>query len=107
MKRFDPQKSRLIKNPDLLVKEEDEDGALVFNPDTDKVLVLNPSALFIWRRCDGNARLGDLVAGVCHAFSGVPKERVGEEVRGFIEKMVAEGFLGIVEEREGICSCPA
>jgi hypothetical protein len=91
----------LIRNPDVLLKEEDEDGALVFNPDTDKIMVLNPTGLFIWKRCDGNAGMGDLVSEVRDCFSAVPQDRVGEEVRGFIEKMIAEGFIGLIEEAEG------
>jgi hypothetical protein len=101
LKILDPERSHLIRNPDVLLKEEDEDGALVFNPDTDKILVLNPTGLFIWNRCDGNIRLEDLVTSVRRSFSSVPEEQVGGDVRGFVEKMIAEGFIGVMEEPAG------
>ena len=42
-----------IRNPDVVLREEDPDGALLFNPDTNQIRILNATGLFIWKHCDG------------------------------------------------------
>ena len=37
-------------NPDVVLREEDESGALLFNPDTNQVKVVNATGLFIWKQ---------------------------------------------------------
>lgn len=91
---------RYIQNPDVIVKEEDSEGALVFNPDTDKIMVLNPTGYFVWRQCNGRNSMPELVAAIREGFADVPEERVAGEVQGFLEKMIAEGFIGILDEAE-------
>jgi len=39
------------QNPDVVLREE-PDGALLFNPDTNQIRVINTTGLFIWRACD-------------------------------------------------------
>jgi len=39
--------SRYLCNPDVVLREEDEDGGLLFNPDTNQIRVLNHTGLFI------------------------------------------------------------
>ena len=43
----------LIRNPDVVLREEDPSGALLFNPDTNQIRVINGTGLFIWKHCDG------------------------------------------------------
>ena len=50
-------KVSLIRNPDVVLREEDQDGALLFNPDTNQIRVINPTGLFIWKHCDGKKDL--------------------------------------------------
>ena len=49
--------SRYLCNPDVVLREEDEDGGLLFNPDTNQIRVLNHTGLFIWKLCDGSHNL--------------------------------------------------
>jgi hypothetical protein len=44
-------KNSLVRNPDVVLREEDPDGALLFNPDTNQIRVINTTGLFIWKPC--------------------------------------------------------
>ncbi len=88
---------RYIRNPDVVLREEDEDGGLIFNPDTNQIRVLNTSGLFIWQMCDGSHDLLGLVAALRESFDEVPEDQVAKQVMEFIEDMTAAGFIGVVE----------
>jgi hypothetical protein len=88
---------RFIRNPDVVVHEEDEDGALVFNPDNDQVKVLNRTGFFIWRLCDGTNDLDGMIIAVNNAYAGAAGHQVARQVASFIDEMVRSGFVGTVE----------
>ncbi len=90
---------RYIRNPDVVLREEDMDGGLIFNPDTNQIRVLNTSGLFIWKLCDGRCDLSSLIAALHESFDGVPADQVAEQVKGFIDDMMAASFIGVVEDR--------
>jgi hypothetical protein len=69
-------KNSLIRNPDVVLREEDPDGALLFNPDTNQIRVINSTGLFIWKHCD-----------------------VEGQVKVFVYDMQSNGFLGIPETK--------
>ncbi|MDM7992499.1 MAG: PqqD family peptide modification chaperone [Candidatus Fermentibacter sp.] len=85
----------LHRNPDVVLREEDEDGALLFNPDTSEVRVLNATGLFVWRMCDGVSE-DDLVSALSEAFDSVPPGRVREDVDRFVCDLLSSGFMGRV-----------
>ena len=87
-----------IRNPDVVLREEDPDGALLFNPDTNQIRVLNTTGLFVWKLCDGSQGLPGIVAAMQEAFDGVPEEQVAGQVAEYVDDMVAAGFVGTVEE---------
>jgi coenzyme PQQ synthesis protein D (PqqD) len=92
------QQSKYMRNPDVVLREEDEDGALIYNPDTDQIKVINPTGLFIWQQCDGTRDLGSIVSAVEESYDEVPGDQVSEQVEKFIDDMVNTGFIGTVEE---------
>lgn len=86
-----------IRNPDVVLREEDEDGALLFNPDTNQVKVINNTGLFIWKKCDGTCHIEEIVNAVKNEFDQVPADQVGEEVNIFLDYLLQNGFVGISE----------
>ncbi|MBW1973688.1 MAG: PqqD family protein [Deltaproteobacteria bacterium] len=40
--------TRFIQNENISLREEDEDGALLFEPDTGKIVVLNLTGVELW-----------------------------------------------------------
>jgi len=89
-----------LRNTDVVLREEDQDGALLFNPDTNRVEVLNSTGLFIWQQCGAAHTLDEILAEVKKAFDEVPENQVAEDVQKFIEGMLASGFIGKVESRK-------
>jgi hypothetical protein len=88
-----------LKNPDVGLREEDPDeGALLFNPDTNRIQVINTTGLFIWKQCDEVHTLDEIVAEVQKGFEDVPLEQVAQDVQQFVDRMVASGFIGTVEK---------
>jgi len=82
-----------IRNPDVALREEDESGSLLFNPDTGEVLVINGTGRFIWDRCEKETSIDEIVDALEDVYDGVP-ESVREEVDSFVSVMIAGGFLG-------------
>lgn len=90
--------ARYMRNPAVVLSEEDENAGLLFNPDTDQVRVLNSTGLLIWKLCDGCHDLPALVGVLRQDFEEAPVDQVSGEVQTFMKAMVASGFVGIVEE---------
>ena len=88
-----------LRNPDVVLREEDPDeGALLFNPDTNQVKVINITGLFIWQQCDVARTLEEIVTEVQKGFDDVPSEQVAGDVKEFVDGMLASGFIGTVEQ---------
>ncbi len=84
-----------IKNPDVVLREEDADGALLFNPDTNQIKVINTTGLFVWEKCDGKHNLDEIIASMDEAFEDVPVDRVKQEVQTFVDELLQTGFIGL------------
>ncbi len=91
--------TQFLRNPDVVLREEDPDeGALLFNPDTNQVKVINTTGLFIWQQCGEARTLEEIVAEVQKGFDEVPSEQVAQDVQEFVDGMLATGFIGTVVE---------
>jgi hypothetical protein len=88
---------RYIRSPDVVLREE-PDGALLFNPDTNQIRVINTTGLFIWNACEGGSSAEDIVSLLQTSFDGVPAGQVAGQVRDFIDDMAANGFIGLVQD---------
>jgi len=95
-----PAKNVFVRNPDVVLREEDADGALLFNPDTNQVRVINTTGLFIWKRCDGKKSLPAIVASIKKEFEEVPAPEVSGQVEAFVADMRANGFLSVPGKKE-------
>jgi hypothetical protein len=95
--RIDPSAIYLC-NPDVVLREEDEDGGLLFNPDTNQVKVLNITGLFIWKQFASPNQLEAVVEALRQEFEEVPASEVESDVIEFLSGMIADGFIGILEQ---------
>jgi hypothetical protein len=90
--------TQFLCNPDVVLREEDEDGGLLFNPDTNQIKIINTTGLFIWQQCGEARTLDEIVAEVQKGFDEVPSEQVAQDVQEFVDGMLATGFIGTVEQ---------
>jgi len=62
-----------------------EDEAIVYNPDTKYVHVLNQTASFVWQHCDGSNSIDDILKNMKKGFDISSNER---SVQSDISKIV-------------------
>jgi hypothetical protein len=82
-----------IKNPDVILREEDFDGALLFNPDNNHIKLLNATGIFIWKLFSEGRDIPFIVEAVNSAFDGVPQDQVEAQVKAFVDELLACRFL--------------
>jgi hypothetical protein len=79
------------------LREEDEDGGLLFNPDTNQVKIVNATGLFIWKQFESARPLNAVVEAIQQTFDGAPQDVLTKDVSDFVTEMLQMGFLGIVK----------
>lgn len=90
---------RYLANPDVSCREESPDeGAILFNPDTDAILVINPTGLLLWRALEQPRTPDDLVAHLLENCDDVPADQVTADVAAFLQALLPGGFIGEVLE---------
>lgn len=89
--------TKWVQNPDVVLREESKEGVLLFNPETNQVLVLNTTGFFIWNHCNGAHSTKDIHASVLKAFEDVPRDQAKNEIDDFLIQLESKGFIG---ERE-------
>jgi hypothetical protein len=97
MKKNAPVQESYIRNPDVVLREEEADGGLLFNPDTNQIRVVNATGLLIWKLCDGKHGLADMSRALEEAFEGADSDQARKDVLTYIEDMKNTGFIGMLE----------
>ena len=82
-----------IANPLIVLREEFDDWAILFDPDTGDAFGLNPIGVHIWKRLDGNHSVEDILQDLQESCEDVPEEAEGD-LQEFIEKLVQRGLAG-------------
>ena len=91
--------TKYLANPDVSCREEDPDeGALLFNPDKDSVIVINSVGLLIWRALGQPHSQAEIVASLEENCDNVPIDQVANDVDAFLKSLVPGGFIGEVVE---------
>ena len=86
-------------NPDVVLREEDEDGGLLFNPDTNQVKIVNTTGLFIWKQFKAINQPDAVERAILQTFEDSTPEVVAADLKEFLEEMIQSGFIGEVEEK--------
>ncbi|MCK9363254.1 MAG: SynChlorMet cassette protein ScmD [Syntrophales bacterium] len=82
---------KMTANPLIVLREEFDDWALLFNPDTGNTFTLNPLGVFIWKLLDGKQTLATITEAVREAAEDVPAE-VESQVEEFVREIVRLGL---------------
>jgi SynChlorMet cassette protein ScmD len=89
-----------IANPVVVLREEFDDWAVLFNPDTARAVGLNPIGVELWKHLDGKHSAQDLLALVQQNYSGVPANAL-EDIQQFTQALAQGGFVGYEVILEG------
>lgn len=93
-------KSLYKRNPVIVLREEDKDGGLLFNPDNNQAKVVNATGLFIWKQCDKGSNEQYLVNAITQEFEEAPKDEVETDVKEFLKIMTQSGFIEIIKDKQ-------
>lgn len=88
------------RNPACFVREEEAEGGFLFNADTGKVSLMNPTAVGIWNLLDGERTVGDLVVALRGVFSDTPPD-LEQQVWGHLQALREMGVVGTVGAKAG------
>ncbi len=83
----------LFQNPVAVLREEFDDWAVLYNPDTSAALGINPTGVAIWKMADGRSTTRQIIQKVLETYDQAP-ETAPQEIAQYIDRLVAEGFLG-------------
>jgi SynChlorMet cassette protein ScmD len=82
-----------ITNPLVVLREEFDDWAVLFNPETADAVGINPVGVVIWKLMDGQRGIEELVREIENYFADVP-DTASEDVTAFVNDLAARGFIG-------------
>jgi len=87
------EKGKLIAHPLIVLREEFDDWAVLFDPDTGNAVGLNPLGVFIWKLLDGSHTRQDILKKLRESCENVPEE-VEDHLQDFIQSLVERGLAG-------------
>jgi len=87
------ENKRPVVNSFVALREEFDDWAILFNPDTSDAVGINPVGVAVWKLMDGSHSLEEIVAKVRGCFADVPDAAHGD-IKVFVEDLAARGFVG-------------
>jgi SynChlorMet cassette protein ScmD len=76
-----------------VLREEFDDWAVLFNPDTAAAVGISPVGVAVWKRMDGKKSIEDIVSEIKNSFEDAP-EAAREEITAFVDKLGEHGYVG-------------
>jgi SynChlorMet cassette protein ScmD len=86
-------RERPVPNPVVVLREEFDDWAVLFNPDTADAVGINPVGVAVWKLMDGERDLDEIVGRIRKRFADVP-EAADDEISAFLDELAERGFVG-------------
>jgi len=87
----DHNKSVPVANPSVILREEFDNWAILFDPDTGDAFGINPVGVFIWKRLDGLRSIRDILKELRKNYENI-SEKAEEHLKEFIQEIVEKGF---------------
>ena len=82
-----------LANPLIVLREEFDDWAILFDPDTGNAFGLNPTGVFVWKLLDGRHSMDDIARRLRDEAEGVPDE-VPQQIDEFVRSLEQQGLVG-------------
>ena len=80
-------------HPNVVLREEFDDWAVLFDPDSGDAYGMNPTSVLVWKCLDGNHTVKDIEDKVRAHCSDVPAD-ASEHIQEFIGELVEHGYAG-------------
>jgi len=85
---------KVTPSPQVVCREEFDDWALLFDPDTGHAFGMNPTSVFVWKHLDGKNTVSDIINKLKESCEGVPAE-AEQHVKDFINDLLEKGLAAI------------
>lgn len=92
------EKKKPVANPLVVLREEFDDWAVLFDPDTGNAFGLNPVGVFIWKRLDGRHTIEDIQKELRQNCEDMPGE-AELHLKDFIKSLVEQGLAGYESQK--------
>jgi SynChlorMet cassette protein ScmD len=99
-KSVQDKKNKPIANPTVVLREEFDDWAILFNPDTAEAIGTNPVGVAVWKLMDGRRTLEQIVVEIHDQFADVP-DAAEKDVTAFIKGLAQRRFVGYELKSKG------
>jgi SynChlorMet cassette protein ScmD len=83
-----------IANQSLVFREEFDDWAVLFDPDSGQAYGLDPVGAFLWKRFDGEHSVEQLVEELRGACEDEVPAEAPDHIAEFLAKLERKGFVG-------------
>lgn len=87
------ESDNVLRNPLVVLREEFDDWAILYNPDNAHAVGINPIGVAIWKLLDGNIGVAEIAEELKKRFIEVP-DSAHEDINTFIQELEKEGFVG-------------
>lgn len=87
----------LISNPDVVLWQNTSREAALFMPDNLDYIMLNETAVEIWKTLAAPVTVTDLIEHLEKVCSDIPMDRILQDVREFLEYLFEKNFAGEME----------
>jgi SynChlorMet cassette protein ScmD len=84
---------RLRANPLVVLREEFDDWAILFDPDSGNAFGLSPTGVYLWKHLDGQHSIDDMLEALRRDAEDVPAE-AGDHIREFLADLTKRGLAG-------------
>ncbi|MCM1567442.1 MAG: SynChlorMet cassette protein ScmD [Dehalobacter sp.] len=82
-----------IINPAVVLREEFDDWALLYDPRSGQVFGINPVGVFVWKLLDGKHSIEDIINELRKNCNDLPEQARGE-VESFVQDLKKKGLAG-------------
>jgi len=82
-----------IRREDVVCKQLDEAETMLYNPDTEALHILNPTARLVWELCDGGHTVEDMAAAIKAQCTGTEGGDILGDIQRTLDVFAARGLL--------------
>lgn len=83
----------VIANPLVVLREELDDWAILFDPNTGEGFAVNPVSAYIWKRLDGKNTIEEILSSLREDCEDVPDDAI-DSIKEFVQELVDRGLAG-------------
>ena len=85
--------ARPVANPTVVFREEFDDWAVLFDPETGAAFGINPVSALIWKRLDGHHTISDILNEVNENCQNIPDD-AESHIKEFVQSLLDRGLAG-------------